>query len=431
MTTGVSRREDLTARANQVLGGTISNFLLPDDINVIVERAEGPYLYDVEGRRYIDYLLGSGPMLLGHSRPEIVAAIQEQVAKGMSFFVLNEPVICLAEKIVEIVPCAEGVRFCSTGTEATFYALRIARTYTRKPKILKFEGGYHGMHDYALMSAVSQVQTAYPTPIPDSRGIPEEVEGDVIVARWNDVEMTERLVRDHAHELAAVICEPLQRALIPAPGFLKEVRAITERFGVLLIFDEIVTGFRLAYGGAQEKYDVVPDLATFGKALSAGYPMAAVAGRHDILGVTSPARATSGEIARMAGTMSGNPVGSMAALVSLDLLAEDGVYDRLYATADRLKGALRRLAAERGVQVQVLGEGALFQMLFAGEPISDYPGVLKADHAKSRRFGLECIRRGVTTTPGEKFYISTVHSDDDVEETIAVFAQAFDAVLEA
>ncbi|HUG16359.1 MAG TPA: aminotransferase class III-fold pyridoxal phosphate-dependent enzyme [Thermomicrobiales bacterium] len=430
MTAGVSRKEDLVHRAHVALGGSLGTFVLPDDLAVVVERAEGPYLYDIDGRRYIDYLLGSGPMLLGHARPEIVAAIQQQVSKGLSYFVLNEPVIELAERMIDLVPCAEMVRFVSSGTEATFHALRIARTYMRRPKVLKFEGGYHGVHDYAMMSAMSPVQTHYPTPIPDSGGIPREVEADVIVSRWNDLDLTERLIREHASDLAAVICEPLQRALIPAPGFLKAVREITECHGVLLIFDEVVTGFRLALGGAQEKYGVVPDLAAFGKAMSAGYPMAAIAGRAEIMGVTSLQRAGSADIARVAGTMSGNPVGAVAGIVSLDLLSQPGVYERLYATSDALKNGLRALAAERDVAVQVIGEGPVFQMLFASEPITDYPSFLAADREKSKRFGLECIRRGVTTTPGEKFYVSSVHGDDDVEETLDVFARAFDAVLE-
>jgi glutamate-1-semialdehyde 2,1-aminomutase len=429
MTTGISRKEDLVHRANVALGGSLGTFALPDDMSVIVDRAEGAYLYDIDGRRYIDYLLGSGPMLLGHARPEIVAAIQEQVAKGLSYFVLNEPVIHLAERMIELVPCAEMVRFVSSGTEATFHALRIARTFMRRPKVLKFEGGYHGVHDYAMMSAMSPVQTQYPTPIPDSGGIPREVEADVIVSRWNDLEMTEMLLRENASDIAAVICEPLQRALIPAPGFLKAVREMTERYGVLLIFDEVVTGFRLALGGAQEKYGVVPDIAAFGKAMSAGYPMAAVAGRSDIMGVTS-LKQPRGDIARVAGTMSGNPVGAVAGIVSLDLLSEPGVYERLYQTSDALKNGLRTLATERDVAIQVIGEGPVFQMLFAQEPITDYPSFLAADREKSRQFGLECIRRGVTTTPGEKFYVSTVHSAEDVQETLAVFAQAFDAVLE-
>lgn len=431
MTAGVSRREDLVQRANVLLGGSLGTFVLPDDLAVIVDHAEGAYLYDLNGRRYIDYLLGSGPMLLGHAPPEIVSAVQAQVAKGLSYFVMNEPVIHLAERMVELVPCAEMVRFVSSGTEATFHALRIARTYTGKPKILKFEGGYHGVHDYALMSAMSAVQTQYPTPIPDSGGIPRDVESDVIVTRWNDLEMTERLIRENASELAAVICEPLQRALIPAPGFLKELREITARYGVLLIFDEVVTGFRLALGGAQEKYDVVPDLAAFGKAMSAGYPMAAVAGRQEVMAVTGLQRVGVADIARVAGTMSGNPVGAVAGLVSLEILSRPGVYERLYDTSNALKNGLRALAAERDVAVQVIGEGPVFQMLFATEPITDYPSFLAADREKSKQFGLECIRRGVTTTPGEKFYVSLAHSDEDVEETLGVFADAFDAVLGA
>lgn len=428
MATQVSRKEDLVARAHKAIGGSLGMFMLPDDIAVVVERAEGAYLYDVDGNRYIDYLLGSGPMLLGHAHPQVVATVQEQVAKGLSYYTLNEPAIQLAERMIEIIPCAEMVKYTSSGTEATFHALRMARAFTGKSKILKFEGGFHGVHDTALMSAMSPVQTAYPTPIPDSKGIPSSVEDDMIISRWNDVEMTERLVRENAGQLAAVICEPLQRALVPAPGFLKELRRITEEHGVLLVFDEVVTGFRLAYGGAQEKYGVTPDLAAFGKALSAGYPLAAIAGRRDVLDMTATRRIASGNVARFGGTMSGNPVGCVAGLVSLDLLGQPGVYERLYAVADRLKSAARDLAMTYDQHVQVLGEGPVMQILFARDDISDYPGVLAADHAKSRQFGLECVRRGVTTTPGEKFYISLALSDDDIEETIHVFEQAFDAV---
>lgn len=428
MTTQVSRGEDLVRRAHAAIGGSLGMFMLPDELGVVIDHGEGAYLWDVDGRRYIDYLLGSGPMLLGHAHPDIVATVQEYAAKGLSFYALNEPAIRLAERIIEIVPCAEQVKYTSTGTEATMIAMRIARAYTRKPKILKFEGGFHGVHDYAMMSAMAPVPTSYPTPIPDSKGIPEQVEQDVIISRWNDVELTEQLIRDHAWELAAVICEPLQRALVAAPGFLKELRRITEQYGVLLIFDEVVTGFRLAYGGAQEKYGVTPDIAAFGKALSAGYPLAVVAGRAEVMDVTHPRRSASGDIARLGGTMSGNPVGAAAGLVSLDLLGRPGVYERLYATADRLKSALRMLAEARGERIQVLGEGPLFQVLFTSGEIADYPGVLQADREKSRQFGLECVRRGVLTTPGEKFYISLAHSDEDVTATIDAFAGAFDAV---
>lgn len=426
-----ARRDSLVQRAHVALGGALGVFQLPDDIAIVVDHASGAYLYDIDGRRYIDYLLGSGPMLLGHAHPEIIEAVQAQVAKGLSYYTLSEPIIELAERIIDIVPCAEQVKFTSTGTEATFHALRIARAYTGRSKILKFEGGFHGVHDTALMSAMAPRQTAYPTPIPDSRGIPAQVEADVIVSRWNDVELTERLVREHSDTLAAIICEPLQRALIPAPGFLQELRRITSEHDVLLVFDEVVTGFRLARGGAQEKYGVTPDLAAFGKALSAGYPMAAIAGRADVMDLTHPRRAATGDIARFGGTMSGNPVGAVAALKSLEILGRPGVYPQLYTTAERLRNAVRAIAAERAVPVQVLGEGPVFQVLFTSEAVHDYPGVLAADMQRSKQFGWECVRRGVTTTPGEKFYVSLAHSDDDVDETIRVFADAFDATLEA
>jgi glutamate-1-semialdehyde 2,1-aminomutase len=425
-----SRNRELVERAHAAIGGSLGALFVPDELAVIVDHASGAYLYDVDGRRYIDYLMGSGPMLLGHAPPEIVAVIQDQVAKGLSYFTMNEKIIEFAERIIEIVPCAEQVRFVSTGTEATFHAMRIARAFTDKPKILKFEGGFHGVNDYALMSAHSQKQTDYPTPIPDSRGIPRSVESNVVVSCWNDVELTEEIVRAHRGELAAIICEPLQRALVPAPGFLKELRRIADENDVLLIFDEVVTGFRLALGGAQEKYGVVPDIAALGKAMSAGYPMAAVAGRADILNVTIPGKYADG-VVRMGGTMSGNPVGAVAGLKSLEILSRDGVYERLYDSADRLKNALRAQAAERDLSIQVLGEGPVFQMLYTTQPIGNYPDFLAADREKSRQFGLECIRRGVTTTPGEKFYVSLAHSDEDIEETIAVFAEAFDALLES
>jgi len=214
-----------------------------------------------------------------------------------------------------------------------------------------------------------------------------------------------------------------------APGFLRELRRITEEHGVLLIFDEIVTGFRLAYGGAQEKYGVTPDLATFGKALSAGYPMAALAGKREVMEVADPGRGIRGEpLAVMAGTMSGNPVGAAAGLVSLEVLGRPGTYEQLYYTADRLKGGVRELASERGLEVQVIGEGALFQVLFGSEPVTDYPSFLATDRVKARQFGYECARRGLLTTPGEKFYISLAHDDRVVEESLDVFAEALDAL---
>jgi glutamate-1-semialdehyde 2,1-aminomutase len=367
-------------------------------------------------------------MLVGHAHPVVVEAVQRQVERGSTYYTLNEPVIELAERIVEAVPCAEEVRFVSTGTEATFHAMRIARAYTGKPKILKFEGGFHGVNDYAMMSAHATRQTAYPTPIPDSAGIPREVEAEVLISRWNDVELTRSIVEEHADSLAAIICEPLQRSLAPAPGFLAELREISRKNGVLLIFDEVVTGFRLAYGGAQERYGVVPDIATFGKAISGGYPLAAVAASHDIMSVTDPAKRGDLPVAHMGGTLNGNPIAAVAGLATLEILRGEGAYERLYGTTEQIKGGLRELLSERGMAADVSGDGPLFQVFFTDSTVTDWPGVLASDRAKSRRFGLLCVERGLFLNPGEKFYVSLAHDVADVERTLDVFEDALDAL---
>lgn len=410
------------------MGGTLGAFKLPADQAIVVSHAKGSKIYDVDGREYVDYLLGSGPMLVGHAHPVVIEAVHRQVERGSTYYTLNEPIIELAERIVEAVPCAEEVRFVSTGTEATFHAMRIARAYTGKPKILKFEGGYHGVSDYAMMSAHATRQTSYPTPIPDSAGIPREVEADVLISRWNDVELTRSIVEANKDSLAAVICEPLQRSLVPAPGFLAALREITRDNGVLLIFDEVVTGFRLAYGGAQERYGVVPDMAAFGKAISGGYPMAAVAASHDIMAVTDPAKRGGQPVAMMGGTLNGNPISAVAGLATLEILRGEGAYDRLYGTTEQIKSGLRELLSERGLAADVSGDGPLFQVFFTDTTVTDWPGVLASDRAKSRRFGLLCVERGLFLNPGEKFYVSLAHDINDVERTLDVFEDALNAL---
>lgn len=420
----------MLARAEAALGGTVGSFKLPQDLAVVIARGQGSHVWDVDGREFIDYLLGSGPMLIGHAHPAVVEAVRRQAALGSTFYTLNQPILELAERMIEAIPCAEQVKFVSSGTEATFHALRIARAFTGKPKILKFEGGFHGVNDYALMSALASRQTSYPTPIPDSAGIPREVESDVLISRWNDVELTRRIVAEHADELAAVICEPLQRSLVPAPGFLAELRKLTRQHGLLLIFDEVVTGFRLAYGGAQERYGVVPDLATYGKAMSGGYPMAAIAGSREILSVTDPTRRGRGDskLAHLGGTLNGNPIAAIAGLATLDVLSAPGSYTRLYETTERLKSGLLELAEERGMSIRVPGDGPLFQVFFTSNEVTDYPGVLAADRERGRRFGLACIQRGLFLNPGEKFYVSLAHTDEDIARTLEIFADALDAL---
>src|SRR5262245_64600820 len=270
---------DLLERARRRLpGGVLGTARYADEAAFVVKSGKGARIHDMSGRSYVDYVLASGPLILGHAHPAVVAAVREQVEGGTTYFMVNEPIIELAEEICRAMPCAEQVRFTSTGSEATFFALRVARTFRKRDKVLKFEGGYHGAHDYAMMSSSPRSPKAFPAAVPDSAGIPHAIEAEVLVAPFNDLGTVEGIVAAHADELAAVIVEPFQRLVPPQPSFLQGLREITRRHGVLLVFDEVVTGFRLAYGGAQQYYGVVPDLAAVGKIVGGGFPLAAVCG---------------------------------------------------------------------------------------------------------------------------------------------------------
>src|SRR5574341_1173123 len=272
----------LAAAAKHLPGASAWMWTLPSDLAFVVERGEGSRVFDTRGRAYIDYVLGSGPVLLGHAHPSIVAAVQAQAAKGSTFQWLSEPTIRLAEMVCQAVPCADMVRFVSTGTEATMFAIRMARVFTQREKVVKFEGGWHGLHDYAMVSNWRTDEAPYPTPVPDIGGIPKGALDSVAVAPFNDLATTREVFETHGQEIAAVIVEPLQRAIPPEPGFLQGLRDLTRRHGAVLIFDEVVTGFRLAWGGAQEFYGVTPDLATYGKALTCGYSLGAIAERRGL-----------------------------------------------------------------------------------------------------------------------------------------------------
>ena len=281
-----AKQQELLETAKQFLaGGGLGHFRLPDEVDIVLASASGSHMTDTTGREYIDYVLGSGPMLIGHANPTVIGAAAAQIPKGTTYFLLNEPAIRLAKRLVENVPCGEQVRFQTTGTEATHVALRGARAFTGRGKILKFEGGWHGMHDYSLWGTVPSVPSEYPRSLPDSRGIPASVGKEVLVAPFNETERAVKIIEDNASELAAVIVEPLERVLAPEPGFLEAIREVTARHGIVLVFDEVVTGFRIAWGGAQERYGVVPDVATYGKAMAGGFPLAAVVGRADIMQV--------------------------------------------------------------------------------------------------------------------------------------------------
>jgi glutamate-1-semialdehyde 2,1-aminomutase len=410
----------LIEKAKRVLpGGTFGNF----SSDIVIREGRGGRVWDESGKEYVDFLLGSGPMLVGHAHPEVTAAAQARIARGTTFFANNRYGIELAEAIVEAVACAEQVRFVSTGSEADLYAMRAARAFTRRDKILKFEGGYHGMSDYSLMSLAPKRSGNFPEPVPDSAGIPRSLRGEILVAPFNDLDVVGSLVREHKHDLAGIIVEPLQRIIPPAPGFLEGLRRITTETGTLLIFDEVVTGFRLAYGGAQEYYGVVPDLCTLGKVIGGGFPLAAIAGRADIMAHFDRGAVGDDGFLMQVGTLSGNPVAAAAGLATLEILKRPGAYQRLFATGRELMEGLADLLKRSGLVAQVTGEPPLFDVAFSGEPVRDYRGTLRGDAEIMRRFNALLRNRGILK--GEsKYYVSLAHTYEDIRHTRDAWASA-------
>ncbi|HAM58751.1 MAG TPA: aspartate aminotransferase family protein [Candidatus Rokubacteria bacterium] len=423
-----ARETELLERAKRRLpGGVLGTARYAADAAFIVKRGTGSKIYDVSGREYIDYVLASGPLILGHAHPAVVAAVREQIEGGSTYYMVNEPIIQLAEEICRAMPCAEQVRFTSTGSEATFFALRVARTFRKRDKILKFEGGYHGAHDYGMMSSAPRSPKAFPAPVPDSSGIPHSIEAEVLIAPYNDLGTVEGIIAAHADELAAVIVEPFQRLVPPQPGFLQGLREITRRHGVLLVFDEVVTGFRLAYGGAQEYYGVVPDLAAIGKIVGGGFPLAAVCGAEELMRPFDPQYDGTGDFISQSGTLNGNPIAAVAGLATLAELRKPGAYDTIHGTGKRLMAGLTELAQKAGLPAQVVGEPVVFDLLFTEEPVVDYRSLQKADGARGKAFTTELIKRGVVKN-SQKMYVSLVHSAEDVATTLQACEDALKAL---
>ncbi|MFO1323928.1 MAG: aminotransferase class III-fold pyridoxal phosphate-dependent enzyme [Burkholderiales bacterium] len=424
------RQQRLLADAGRCLaGGGLGLFVLPPELNLVVARGEGSHVFDVAGREYIDYHLGSGPALLGHAHPAVTAAVAAQLPKGTTFYFLNEPEIELARRLVEAIPCADSVHYVGSGTEATFYALRMARAHTKRNKIMKFEGAWHGMHDYGLWGTVPTTPSPYPRAAPDSVGVPPQAGEIVLVAPFNDVEGAVAMIERHAHELAAVLVEPLQRVLLPEPGFLAALRDVTRRHGIVLIFDEIVTGFRIAWGGAQQVYGVIPDLACYGKAVSGGFPLAAIAGRADVMAVLDARSRPRADVVWATNTLNGNPVCAAAGCAALDVLARPGTYERLHAIGRRLREGLVAAGTRRGFAVQAPGEDAVFGVRFTDRrPLRTWMDLTTADKDLGYRWALELLKRGLLVNPNEKFYISIAHSDEDVARTLDIADDAFAAL---
>ncbi len=388
------------------------------------ERAEGCRLYDTDGNSYIDYCLGYGPLILGHAYPKVVESVKRQIEMGSLYGTPTEKETKFAQKICQIVPSAEMVRFVNTGTEATMGAIRLARGYTGKNKIIKFEGAFHGAHDYVLVKAGSGATTHG---MPTSAGVPEDTTKNTIIAPFNDVEAIEKIVKSES-DIACLILEPIignAGCILPGDGYLKFLREITEEAGIVLIFDEVITGFRVSLGGAQEYYGILPDITTLGKILGGGLPIGAIAASGDIMEHMSPA----GKVYQ-AGTFNGNPLSMAAGYAALTELEDGRVYRKVNALGDRMRSGLEEVSAERGIETRVYGTASMFQMYFTGEDVVDYKTALKADNDLFLRVQQELLKRGVFFPPSqyECNFISYAHGEDEIDETLSAVEDSLKAV---
>ena len=375
-------------------------------------------MWDEDGNEFIDYLTGSGPMILGHGHPEVLDAVSEQMAKGMTFFAHNARGIELAEEICRALPCAEQVRYTCTGSEADMYAMRLARAYTQRDTILKFEGGYHGMSAEAQMSLAPERQVNFPVAVADSAGIPESVRNDMLVAPYNDIDFAHSIMEEMSGKIAAVIVEPFQRVIPPEPGFLKALREACDEHGSVLIFDEVVTGFRFSYGGAQSVYGVTPDVCTLGKIIGGGFPLAAIAGKTELMAHFDKEKVGSERFLMQLGTLSGNPLAAVAGLKTLEILRRPGQYEKLYETGKTLMKGIDECLRSTEHAAQVIGHPTLFDVVFREEAVRNYRDVRSGDRDKAARFNATLQANGILKVPG-KFYISLALTDTDIEKTLA------------
>jgi len=410
------------ARALSVFpAGSPGEYDLPSDLVTVLARGAGASVWDVAGREFLDFTMGWGSVLLGHAHPAVVDAVTRRAPLGSNFAYTSEPALELAEEIVRAVPCAERVRFCASGTEATAYAVRLARAHTGRSKFLKFEGAYHGANEIGTASLFPQRFLEFPDAEPTSAGLSAGSMADILIAPYNDLDRTARIARAHRDELAGIVVEPLHRCTSPHPGFLEGVRALATECGALLVFDEVVTGFRLAYGGAQEYYGILPDLAALGKALGGGYPLGAVAGKADVLDLVREDRLGRQGYVWFASSIGGNPVSTAAGGAALGELRAPGVYARLFALGEALRAGLRAALDEEGVTAQVQGDGPLAAVVFTDRNVIDYRSAATADRRRARAFLLGLFRRGIFLNPmSTKLYLSLAHTEADIARFVDV-----------
>jgi glutamate-1-semialdehyde 2,1-aminomutase len=395
--------------------GSPGEYNLPPDLVTVLDRGEGAQVWDTQGRQFTDFTMGWGSVLLGHAHPAVVEAVRRRAGLGSNFAYVTEPALELAEELVRAVACAERVRFCASGTEATGYAVRLARAYTGRPKVLKFEGAYHGGNDVGTVSLFPSRLLDFPSGEPTSAGLTPGAVADILVAPYNDLHTTGTILQRHRQELAAVIVEPLHRCTPPRPGFLQGLRELTAEMGALLIFDETVTGFRLAYGGAQEYYGVCPDVATLGKVLGGGYPLGAVVGRAAVLDLVRDDRMGEERYVWFATSLGGNPISAVAALATLGELRKPETYPQLFAMGEALRTGLRAVLRDEGITAHVQGDGPLAAVVFTDREVVDYRTAFGSDRQRARAFTLGLFRRGIFLNPmSTKLYLSLAHTEADI-----------------
>ncbi|TCC50807.1 aminotransferase class III-fold pyridoxal phosphate-dependent enzyme [Kribbella capetownensis] len=426
---GYERTERLYERARQVIAGGVSSDARRADQPLFVDHARGAELWDVDGNRYVDYVLGQGPNLLGHAAPLVAEAVSAQVSRGVAYAAQHELEAVVAERLCAMVPSAELVRFNSVGSEAVHGAIRLARGHTGRPKIVKFEGNYHGWLDPVLYSVHPDLALAgdaqHPAAVGGTAGQPRNGAEDLIVLPYNDLPAVEEVFAGNGNEIAAVILEPLlcnTGCITPQPGYLEGLRELTRKHGALLIFDEIISGFRVAPGGAQELLGVVPDLSAFGKAMAGGMQVSALVGTREVMGSIAD-----GTVAH-AGTFNSHPVAMAAADAVLRHLDEhrDTVYPPLAAAGQRLMAGLRESAERHGVPMLVDGPGPVFQTYLTDQAaVTDYRSFAACDRAAMARFHAGLYAAGINIVPRGLWFLSTEHTDEQIDETI----QAADDVL--
>ncbi len=416
------------ARDALVLGVSSQFRYWGDDDTLVIDRGEGAYLWDMDGTRYIDYRNGFGPIILGHGHPAVVAAVAAAAADGTTFALTNRREVEAAEAFKAAVPWVEALRFSNTGTEVTMHAIRLARGFTGRELVVKFEGQYHGMHDYVLFSTAGVAPEALgspysPVPVQSSSGIPEAIRSTVRLLPFNDLEAVERLFRDRGGDVAGVIVEPMMGnafGIMPEPGFLEGLRRLCDEHGAVLIFDEVKTGFRIALGGAAEHFGVVPDLGTFAKAMGNGFPVAALAGRGEVIRALQP-----GKIAQ-AGTYSGNAAAAAAAKATIDELATGEPLARIEKHGQALIDGIGAVLSARSIAHHITGVPSMFGITLAEEAPRTFRDTARHDAARYEKIVLGMIRRGVFPEADglEPWFLSAALSDEDVATTLTVLEEA-------